>query len=64
MLKNKKEVETNFKSQKLEKALREKGRDYDEPFVIYSQNKKTKVTFKNEQSRVQEIVKLLSVCHD
>lgn len=63
-IEKKKEVETNFKSRKLDEVLvGEMGRT-GEPHEIKSDNGKSKIVLKNNKERVQEILKLLSICHD
>ena len=63
MVEKKKEVETNFKSRKLDRVLRD-GMGHDIPHTIVSKNGRTKLKLRNETERVQELIKLLSICHD
>ncbi|CAI2359865.1 unnamed protein product [Moneuplotes crassus] len=60
----KKELETNFKSRKLNRVLSEPKEESKDPLVIYSTNGNTKMELCSETEKVQELIKLLSVCHD
>jgi phospholipid-transporting ATPase len=62
-IEQKKEVETNFKSEKLNRVLVEEPLDNSKS-VIHSSNRKAEKVFHNDQERAQEVIKLLSICHD
>lgn len=58
------EVEVNFKDPKLDRVLVEPPDRNEESHIIKSSNGRTSLTLNNQKERVQEIIKLLSVCHD
>lgn len=62
-IEQKKEVETNFKSDKLTRVLTEDPFDNTKS-VIQSGNRKAEKVFRNDRERAQEVIKLLSICHD
>jgi len=62
-LEQKKELETNFKSDKLNRTLQTDPIQNDVT-KIKSQNGRSEIVFNNDQERAQEIMKLLSLCHD
>ena len=64
LFEKKKEVNNNFHCRKLEKLLENDFDEEDIPKTIYSTNKKSKIEFTSEKQEVQDLFKLLSVCHD
>jgi len=64
LIEKRKEVETNFKSRKLDRVLRDGIGGTDNPLIITSRNGRTKLKLKSETQKVQELIKLLSICHD
>lgn len=59
-----KEVESNYEGEKLKKLLSSKPDKNDTPHEIKSSNGKTKFVLKTDKHKVQEVIKLLSICHD
>ena len=59
-----KEVESNYEGEKLSKLLSSKSSKGDTPHEIKSSNGKSKFILKTEKQKVQEVIKLLSICHD
>lgn len=59
-----KEIETDFISKKLQNCLLGTKSDKNLPLVVKSTNGKTKIEYPTEQLKVQELCKLLAICHD
>mmetsp|Transcript_42314 Transcript_42314/g.49268 ORF Transcript_42314/g.49268 Transcript_42314/m.49268 type:complete len:279 (+) Transcript_42314:506-1342(+) len=58
------EVETNYNNTQLSKLLSKKPNKDDTPHEIISSNGKSKIVLKTEKHKVQEVLKLLGICHD
>ena len=59
-----KEVEENYESEELKLLLWSKPSKNETPIEVVSSNGKSKIVLKTEKAKVQEVIKLLSICHD
>ena len=64
IVEKRKEVEENYESEQLRTLLESKHGKHDTQHEIISSNGRCKMILKSEKQKVQEVIKLLSICHD